>query len=163
MAFGPTLEPIMTSPYDGALFNVTLHNNGVWGPEDLFNPRQPFDTEEIAIRKLCLVRNGIARQKPSYTCPYSGKRFTIQQHPTTKRWHGVGLFNPYNIYSSKEACNFALSTRGGRKPKFSDKPLKITSSGVIEPAPPSTVDKKGDLGDLTEEFIDSFHHKLKEK
>lgn len=128
----------MECPYTGEEFTVA--NNGglaldtrVKNPKyfilvGLFNPLTKFDSEAEAISALCLRRKGVILTKENYTCPYSGKKFTINQHPVTKKWLGRGLVSPARNYVSKEEAIYAASFRGGRKPKTEQFPKKIVPS-----------------------------------
>ena len=128
----------MECPYTGEEFTVE-HNGGhaldtrVKNPKyfilvGLFNPLTKFDSEAAAISALCLRRKGVILTKENYTCPYSGKKFTIIQHPVTKKWFGRGLVSPVIRYASEEAATYAASFRGGRKPKLDAEPKKIVPS-----------------------------------
>jgi hypothetical protein len=152
-------EPIMTCPYTGLRFLLEFHHNkagSYWQARGLYDPCQTFATEAEATIAIC-TRNGAARIYKALRCPYTGRPVSILQNPRSKQWHLAGAWSPTRLFPSRQAAEYALSTRNGRKPDLPTAPPNVQVIGIVEAPPLNPVsDLGGDAGDLVEERVENM-------
>ena len=146
-------QPIWTCAYSGRRYVLDNVLGRGWVPRGIVDPGRTFATEE-EIRFVLGMRGGNAQPRPTYRCPYTGRRFEIVR--SGGGWRARQAWSPVRVYASRQQALYAISTRGGVKPCFSEHEVEVETK-LLEPPYPSTCDDLGGSSDaaemLTEELF----------
>jgi hypothetical protein len=150
-------------PYTGAFMLVECHGapprNLFWRARGFYDPSQEFETESELVAALS-HRGGYQKEYKQLRCPYTNRVVKTLLNERTGKWVARGAWYPGQLFASKEAAVYALSTRLGRKPKdLPSGPPKVVAKD-IEPPPPDVV---GDLGHVGDEAMEHIEELLEEQ
>ena len=150
----------MRCPYTGLQFILEYHHEPgtrreFWRARGLFDPCQWFESEEAA-RDALSVRNGEKRVFKRLRCPYTGRPVSFVRNDRLGKVRATGVFDPLQLFPSREAAAYALATRNGKKPVgLPEKPPKIAVTELEAPLP-STCDDLGHVADKAKEQIEEL-------